>query len=195
MDGERRGAGRDRRSLYRSLLEFPIILIVAFALVFGFVRPVVAAPFYVGSESMEPTLHGCKGCANDRLLINKLVYDFSEPERGDIVLFEDMRGGEDPLIKRVVGLPGDRISLRRGKLYLNGEPQQEPYVVKDPCDPGRPRTCAFGPVTVPQDHYFMMGDNRTRSVDSRFFGAVPRENLIGEGFIRFWPPGRVGAPS
>lgn len=99
------------------MLELTIILIVAFALVFGFVRPAIAAPFYVGSESMEPTFHGCEGCANDRLLINKFAYDFSDPKRGDSVLFEDVRGGEDPLIKRVVGMPGDRGEIRRGRLY------------------------------------------------------------------------------
>lgn len=66
--------------------------------------------------------------------------------------------------------------------------------MNDSCVPGAPKTCAFGPVTVPEDHYFIMVDNRTNPVDSRFFGAVPKGNLIGEGFIRFWPPGRLGVP-
>ncbi len=178
----------------RSILEIPVIFLISFALVFGFVRPVVAAPFYVGSESMDPTLHGCKGCTNDRLLINKLAYDIKAPKRGDIALFDDQQGGEKTLIKRVVGIPGDELELRNGKLSVNGEPLQEPYVKNDPCKPGYPKTCSFGPVTVPEDHYFMMGDNRTRSTDSRFFGPVPEDDIIGEALVRFWPPGRAGAP-
>ena len=173
----------------RSLLELPVILLISFVLVFGFVRPVVASPFYVGSKSMVPTLK-----VWDRLLINKLAYDFEGPQRGDIVLFEDPAGGEDPLIKRVVGLPGDTLEIRDGTLVVNGEPQEEPYLRKKPCVRGIPKTCTFGPVKVPKDHYFVMGDNRANSGDSRFFGSVPEEDLIGEALFRFWPPGRVGPP-
>ena len=182
-----------------------MILLISFALVFGFVRPVVAAPFFVGSSSMDPTLHGCKGCTNDRLLINKLAYDIKDPERGDIALFEpqqadtplfeNQQAGEEPLIKRVIGLPGDELKLRNGELSINGKPFEEPYVKNDPCKPGYPKTCSFGPVTVPKNHYFMMGDNRTGSFDSRFFGPVPEDDIIGEALVRFWPPARAGGPA
>ena len=192
MDGRDR-ADR-RRALLKGVLELPVILLVSFVLVFGIVRPVVAAPFYVGSSSMDPTLHGCKGCTNDRLLINKFIYRFTEPERGDIVVFENQQGQEDPLIKRVVGLPGEELELRGGRVYVDGAPLEEPYLRHDPCKPGLPKTCSFGPVTVPEDHYFMMGDNRTGSLDSRFFGPVPEDEIIGEALVRFWPPGRAGAP-
>jgi signal peptidase I len=186
---------RPRRNVVpKSLIEVPVILLISFVLVFGFVRPVIASPFYVGSGSMEPTLHGCQGCTNDRVLINKLVYDLKEPERGDIVLFRDPEGGAEPLIKRVVGLPGDRIVVRHGTLVLNGELRNEPYVVNRACVNGVPKTCSFGPVTVPEGHVFVMGDNRARSYDSRFFGPVPEDSLIGEAVFRFWPPGRVGSP-
>ncbi len=170
----------------RSLLELPIILLISFVLVFGFVRPVIAAPFYVGSESMVPTLK-----VWDRVLINKLAYDVGEPERGDIVLFENQEGGKEPLIKRVVGLPGDTVEVRNGGLVLNGEPQAEPYVNES----SRGRQPPYDPRRVPENHYFMMGDNRVRSHDSRYFGPVPEEDLIGEALVRFWPPGRVGPPS
>jgi signal peptidase I len=173
----------------RSLLELPVILLVSFVLVFGFVRPVVASPFYVGSESMVPTLK-----VWDRVLINKLAYDLEGPGRGDIVLFENPDGGEEPLIKRVVALPGDRLELRGGELYINGAKVDEPYLRRETCARGMPRTCSFGPKTVPENHVFVMGDNRTKSLDSRFFGPVPEENLIGEALFRFWPPGRVGLP-
>ena len=168
----------------RSLLEVPVIVLVAFALVFGFVRPVIAESRYVGSGSMIPTLK-----VYDRVLVNKLAYDFGNPpERGDIVLFEDVDGGPDPLIKRVVGLPGDEIEVRHGTLYINGEARKEPYVN----DRLRRFQGPYGPTEVPEDHYFMMGDNRGNSADSRVFGPVPEENLVGEAFVRFWPPRRVG---
>ena len=189
MDGKPETRSRRINPTLKAILEIPAIALISFALVFGFVRPVVAAPFYIPTESMVPTL-----MVEDRLLVNKLAYDVESPQRGDIALFEDQRGGEDPLIKRVVGLPGDRIRLREGKLYINGELRDEPYVKNDPCKPGYPKTCSFGPVTVPKDHYFMMGDNRTNSVDSRFFGPVPEEDVIGEALVRFWPPTRAGGP-
>lgn len=187
MDEERRPVRRN--VLLRSLLELPVILLISFVLVFGFVRPVVASPFYIGSESMVPTLN-----VWDRLLINKLAYDLEEPERGDIVLFRDPEGGKEPLIKRVVGVPGDRVSVRRGRVFLNGEPQNESYVVNRACVRGVPKTCSFGTVKVPEAHVFVMGDNRAHSYDSRFFGPVPEDGLIGEALFRFWPPGRVGSP-
>lgn len=185
----RGGTSRGQRrkgSSWRTLLEFPIIILVAFAVVFGFVRPVIAAPFYVGSESMVPTLK-----VWDRVLINKLAYDLGDdPERGDIVLFEDVEGGPDPLIKRIVGLPGDEIEVKKRTLYVNGERQVEPYVNER----GRKRQGRYGPTTVPKDHVFVMGDNRGNSLDSRVYGPVPEEKLIGEAVFRFWPPDRIGFP-
>ncbi len=177
------------RTPRKTLLELPVILLISFVLVFGFVRPVIAAPFYVGSESMVPTLK-----VWDRLLINKLAYDLEEPHRGDIVLFKSPDSGEDPLIKRVVALPGDSVELRHGDLFVNGDRVREPYLDRKPCVRGMPKTCSFGPVSVPEGHVFVMGDNRANSFDSRFFGSVPEENLIGEALFRFWPPGRLGSP-
>ena len=185
MGGEAPREHERRSAAYRTLLELPIILLISFALVFGFVRPVIAAPFYVGSGSMVPTL-----MVWDRILINKLAYDFAEPQRGDIVLFESPEGGEEPLIKRVVGLPGETIEVRAGRLYVDGRRQREPYVN----DHLRNVQSSYGPTGVPRGHYFMMGDNRGNSADSRVFGPVPEENLIGEALFRFWPPGRVGVP-
>lgn len=170
----------------KSLVEFVVILALAFVLVFGFVKPVVADSFYVDSPSMEPTLHGCEGCNDDRVLVNKLAYDLSDVERGDIILFESPVDGR-VMIKRAVGLPGDTLEIRDGKLYLNGEPQEEPYL-----HPDARYSPPFGPVKVPEGHFFAMGDNRTNSTDSRSYGPVPQSNLIGEAKVRYWPPGRVG---
>lgn len=171
--------GRRKTSPVRSILEFALIIGVSFVLVFGFVRPVVAAPVYIDSGSMIPTLQ-----IYDRLLINKLSDDFSEPERGDIVLFEDPSGGPTPLIKRVIGLPGETLEFRSGELYINGELVEEPYVSEQ-------EGLSFGPVRIPEGSYFVMGDNRDNSLDSRVFGPVPEEDLIGEALLRFWPPGRT----
>jgi signal peptidase I len=164
-------------------LEFVIILAVAFALVFGFVRPFVLEAFRIPSESMVPTLE-----VGDRVFVNKFIYRFTEPERGDIVVFESVNGGEEDLIKRVVGVPGDEIEVRSGTLLVNGEPQNEPYLNRE-----IPDDSFFGPSRLSEGEVFVMGDNRANSADSRVFGPLPVENIEGEAFIRFWPPTRIGA--
>ncbi|MGI9047817.1 MAG: signal peptidase I [Rubrobacteraceae bacterium] len=191
---EASSAGRDsRRGSRRNwLIEYVIIFAVAFGLVFGFIRPFVVQAYVIPSASMEPTLHGCTGCTNDRVLANKFIYRFTDPKRGDIVVFKSVTNPNEDLIKRVIGLPGDTIAVRNGKIVLNGKPQEESYVVNKPCVPGLPKTCSFGPVTVPKGHYFMMGDNRGNSEDSRYFGPVPKKNIEGEAFLRFWPLNRIG---
>ncbi len=170
-----------------------MMLVVAVDLVFGFVRPLVMEPMSVPSASMAPTLE-----PGDRVLTNKLVYDFADPDRGDLVVFEsvDERRDEE-IVKRVVGLPGEEISVQKGILLVNGEPPQEPYLPttqESPTTHETPGVDSFGPMVVPQNHIFVMGDNRTNSYDSRFFGPVPEENLVGEVSSRFWPPDRLGTP-
>ncbi len=164
-------------------LEFMVILLVAFALVFGFVRPFVLEAFYIPSESMVPTLE-----VGDRVFVNKFVYRFTEPERGDIIVFRSVEGEGEDLIKRVIGAPGDRVAVRNGVLHVNGEPQEESYL-RD----GRPLDRGpYGPTRLSEREVFMMGDNRANSRDSRFFGPVPLENIEGEAFVIFWPPWRIG---
>jgi signal peptidase I len=171
-ESKRRGGG---------VLEFLLILFISFVLVFGVVRPFIVEAFYIPSESMVPTLE-----INDRVLAAKFPYYFTTPDRGDIVVFQSVEGNGEDLIKRVVGLPGDTIAVQGGTLFVNGEPQQEPYLAQNAGGFG-----TFGPITVPEDHYFMMGDNRNNSQDSRFFGPVPEENLVGDAFLRFWPLNRL----
>jgi signal peptidase I len=180
-------AGRERGRRRASkkgggVVEFLVILLVSFALVFGFVRPFVVEAFYIPSESMVPTLR-----IGDRVLVNKFIYRFAQPARGDIIVFESVEGGGEDLIKRVVGVPGDKISVRGGRLLVNGEPQREPYVYKK-----YPDRSSSAPTTVPEDHVFVMGDNRANSRDSRYFGTVPEKKIEGEAFLRFWPPDRIG---
>ena len=178
-----RGGGRKKGG---GVLEFLLILIVAFALVFGFVRPFVVEAFYIPSGSMIPTLE-----IGDRVLVNKFIYRFEEPERGDVVVFESVEpnddGSRDDLIKRVVAVEGDEVAVREGTLFINGNPQDESYVNDE-----FPDTSFFGPTVIPEDHVFAMGDNRSNSRDSRFFGPVPFENIEGEAFLVFWPLSRLG---
>jgi signal peptidase I len=163
-------------------LEYLVILLVSFALVFGFVRPFVMEAFWIPSGSMIPTLE-----IGDRVLVNKFIYRFTDPSRGDIIVFESVDNSNEDLIKRVVGLPGDTIAVRGGKLFVNGEPQKEPYTNKKV-----PDRSFYARTTVPKNHVFVMGDNRGNSADSRVFGPLPEKNIEGEAFLRFWPPERIG---
>ena len=173
---------RPRRKKSGGALEYLVILLISFALVFGFVRPFVMEAFWIPSGSMVPTLE-----IGDRVLVNKFIYRFTEPERGDIVVFRSVDEPDEDLIKRVVGVPGDEIAVRRGRLILNGEPQKEPYTNKN-----FPDRSFYARTTVPEGHVFVMGDNRGNSADSRVFGPLPKKNIEGEAFLRFWPPQRMG---
>lgn len=146
------------------------------------IRTFVAEARYIPSGSMLPTLE-----INDRLIIDKVSYDFGNPQRGDIVVFRppDSLGQDEAFIKRLIGLPGDVIEVKDGQLYVNNEPQTEPYIAAKP-------DYQYGPVTVPDDSYLVLGDNRNKSFDSHFWGFLPADHLIGRAVFRFWPPDRLG---
>ncbi len=163
------------------------MLLVAVALVFGFVRPFVVQTFWIPSESMVPTLE-----VGDRVFVNKFVYRFSEPKRGDIVVFKSAEGGDEDLIKRVIGLPGDHVALYHNELFVNFRRLEEPYVKESYAQEDEFSDNSFIATTVPEGKVLMMGDNRANSRDSRSFGAVPLENIVGEAFATFWPPSRIG---
>jgi len=173
---------RLRKRRRRVLAELFVIVLVAFVLVFGLVRPFVFESFRIPTESMVPTLE-----VGDRVLANKFVYSFTKPGRGDIVVFGGVGGEEETLIKRVVGVAGDEILVQDGVLFVNGDSQKEPYLNTE-----FPSRDSYGPVAVPEGHVFLMGDNRGNSSDSRVFGPVPLENLEGKAFFRFWPVSRSG---
>lgn len=153
-------------------------------LAFG-IRTFVAEARYIPSGSMLPTLQ-----VNDRLIVDKLGYHFKNPERGDIVVFsptEELQKQKfhDAFIKRVIGLPGEKIEVKNGRVYVNDKPLKESYVTDAP-------QYQYGPVTVPQGSYLVLGDNRNNSYDSHYWGFVPRDKIIGRAVVRFWPMGRVG---
>lgn len=164
----------------RNIRDAAIIIVVA--LVFGIlIRSFVFQSFYIPSGSMIPTLK-----VGDRVLVNKLSYDFHPVHRGDIIVFKtppDDRSNPaiKDLVKRVVGLPGDIVSSANGKLYVNGKPLAEPYLPTGTLTQGVPT------VKVPPGELWVMGDNRTDSEDSRFFGPISEKLIVGRVFLRYWP--------
>ena len=168
------------------------------------IKTFLVQPFWIPSESMVPTIQ-----VNDRVMVNKLAYQFGEPQRGDVVVFRDPRQpqleeslpeaairsvleavgvrarGKEDLIKRVVGLPGETVEIRSNQILVNGVPLPEPYLpdVSMPDD---------GPFEVGTDEVFVMGDNRNASFDSRRFGPVKIEELVGKAFLTIWPLANFG---
>ncbi|MBE9057296.1 signal peptidase I [Sphaerospermopsis sp. LEGE 08334] len=164
------------------------LTLIAIALTLALlIRTFIAEPRLIPSESMYPTLH-----IGDRLVVEKVSYRFHPPETGDIVVFQTppelQRRGYDKnqaFIKRIIGRPGEVISVANGKVYLNGQPLQEDYIAEPPNQP-------FPTVKIPEDEFFVMGDNRNDSNDSRYWGFLPQQNLIGRATFRFWPLDRIG---
>lgn len=153
-------------------------------LAFG-IRTFVAEARYIPSGSMLPTLQ-----INDRLIVDKLSYKFQDPERGDIVVFSPTeklkaQNFNEAFIKRIIGLPGEKIEVKGGKVYVNDQPIRENYIEQNP-------EYQYGPVIVPDKEYLVLGDNRNNSYDSHYWGFVPRQNIIGRAIVRFWPLERMG---
>ena len=139
----------------------------------------VAQGTYVSGQSMEPNLH-----SEQRLIIEKVSYKLRQPQRGEIVVI-DVPHSDIPLIKRVIGLAGESIEIRQSQLCVDGVPIEEPYVAA-------PYQRDFGPVIVPEEHIFVMGDNRNGSNDSRSFGPVPIDHIEGRAWVSYWPPEDIG---
>jgi len=173
-----RGAASTRRAI-REIAETILIAVVLAFVVRGF----VVETFVVLGPSMEPTLNDL-----ERLFVNKLVYRLHEPRRGDIIVFAYPKDTERDFIKRVIGLPGEVVEIRDGRVYINGEFRAEPYIAY-PDNHGN-----YGQVTVPTGHIFVLGDNRRNSEDSRYFGFVPLRNIRGKAFLIYWPVKRFGLP-
>lgn len=165
-------------------LEIAKTIVTAAFLAFG-IRTFVAEARYIPSSSMEPTLE-----INDRLIIEKISYHFREPERGDVVVFSPTetlkeQHFNEAFIKRVIGLPGETVAVRNGRVYVNDKPLAENYIAEKP-------NYNYGPRKVPPGQYLVLGDNRNNSYDSHYWGFVPKENIIGRAVVRFWPFNRLG---
>jgi signal peptidase I len=175
-----------------------ITLVAVAVLVF---QAEVAKPYLIPSPSMEPTLHcakpvsGCLSRVADRVIANRLVYRFHEPRRGDIVVFkaparvEAACSSGGAFVKRIVGLPGEKLSMRNGFVLINGVSLVEPYL-----RPGYRGRESGDWARIASDSYFVLGDNRTMSCDSRRWGIVRRDDIIGRADVTYWPPNRIGEP-
>ncbi len=161
------------------LRETVTTVVLAFILALV-IRAYVVEARVIPSGSMLPTIH-----EGDRVLVNKVVYHMRTPERGEIIVFEAPVSSED-FIKRVVGLPGDTVEIKKGKVYINGSPLVEDYIAEAP-------EYEFGPITVPENSLFVMGDNRNASWDSHLWNKwLHLDKVKGEAFVRYWPPNRMG---
>jgi len=184
----------------RPLIDWSLTIAVAIVAILIF-QAEVAKPYRIPTSSMEPTLHcgkpgdGCRSRVSDRVIANRVVYRFHAPERGDIIVFNAPArvaaacNASGTFVKRIVGLPGDQVSMKSGQVMINGVRLREPYLAAA----YRGHESGEWPRS-PRDGYFVLGDNRTMSCDSRRWGVVPRGNIIGRADIRYWPPGRIGDP-
>jgi signal peptidase I len=184
---------------WRITIDWIVTIVGAIAIVLA-IKAWVINPYRIPSSSMEPTLHcarpgsGCESRFSDRVLANRFIYHFRKPHRGDIIVFKtpplakQRCGAGGTFVKRLIALPGETWEEKNGFIFINGKKLIEPYVKADRRDTGT----SYPLRKIPQGTYFMMGDNRTQSCDSREWGPVPRKNLIGEVFAVYWPPNRIG---
>jgi signal peptidase I len=194
IDDESQTTNQRRRG-WSSIREWVVVIATAI-LIATVLRTFVVQQFYIAGPSMEVTLNG-----DDRVLVNKLAYRFGEPSRGDVVVFDriTMNGDSvqhDDLIKRVVGLPGETIEIRDCAVLIDGVVIEEPWLVVDPedaeLDPGlRCGTATLDPTLIGDGQVFLIGDNRPMSFDSRMFGAVSIDSIVGKAMVVIWPPTNV----
>lgn len=162
------------------------IVIIALGLAI-LIRAFIAEPRFIPSDSMLPTLH-----IGDRVVVEKISYYLESPKTGDIVVFsppeqlqEQGFTQDQAFIKRIIGLPGQTVTVKKGLVYLNDKALVEKYIAEPP-------QYQWGPYRVPENQYFVMGDNRNNSNDSSQWGFLPKQNIIGRAIVRFWPLGRIG---
>jgi len=175
------GKPRKKKPVWREYGE-AILIAVVLAL---FIRTFVVQAFKIPSGSMIPTL-----LIGDHILVNKFIYRFTNPARGDVIVFKYPQDESRDFIKRVIGLPGDTVEVRKKSVYINGEPLQENFTVQHEDSTLLPRLTSprdyFGPVVVPPGTYFVMGDNRDNSQDSRFWGFLKMGEIKGKAFLIYW---------
>lgn len=157
----------------KELRSWIFLIVVAFLISF-LLRAYVIQPFRVQMTSMVSTLE-----PNDLVLVEKITYRFSKPQRGDIVVFVPPNNPNDKYIKRVIGLPGETVSIKSDTVYIDGKPLKEPYLNSPMAD--------MEPIKVPEDSVFVMGDNRSVSLDSRSFGPIKISSIIGKAVLIYWP--------
>lgn len=163
---------------------------VAITLIIGYGFRIATEQCYlIPSASMKPTLQ-----INDRLIVDKISYHFINPNKGDIIVFTPPEAvvteehSHDPFVKRVIGLPGEKVEVKNGQVYINNQPLSETYIAERP-------DYNWGPKIVPANSYLVLGDNRNNSYDGHIWGFVERDRIIGKAAVRFWPLNRAGSLS
>lgn len=159
----------------RSFIRETLLTILIAVVVFFALQTTIQSSIVVGS-SMEPTFRD-----GQRLLVNKAVYRFGEPERGDVIILHPPYEFSRDYIKRLIGLPGDTVEIRGGAVFVNEHQLKEPYIKSPP-------SYTLPPFKVPENSYFVLGDNRNNSNDSHNGWTVPRQNLVGKAWVSIWPP-------
>ncbi|HBT19978.1 MAG TPA: signal peptidase I [Peptococcaceae bacterium] len=170
------------RQFGKAIKEVVTTVLLAFILAL-LIRNYIVDARVIPSGSMLPTIQ-----QSDRILVNKLAYSFKEPQRGDIIVFEAPVnvGDNQDFIKRVIALPGETVEIKNGKVFINGKPLEEDYILEAP-------NYNFGPVKVPEGCLFVLGDNRNSSYDSHLWNVWLRiDKVKGKAFLRYWPPNRIG---
>jgi signal peptidase I len=182
-----------------ALGEFIEALLFALVLVFLVIRPFIVQAFYIPSASMRPALW-----ESDRILVNKFIYRFRQPQRFDVIVFKappEASPDEKDFIKRVIGLPGEIVEVKNGRVYINHKPLDENYVDEEwalpPPKKVPPHTVIrpeyeYGPYKVPPNMLFVMGDNRNNSKDSHYWQGLSMDRVLGKAMVIFWPPSRIG---
>ena len=159
------------RTFFREMLITLIMAVVIFLVIQSTLQT-----FVVIGTSMKPSFKD-----GQRLLVNKAIYIFQEPERGDVVVFQPPNRGKEDYIKRIIALPDDTIEVKTGAVYVNGSKLDEPYI-------NNPPRYTLDQQKIPGNNYFVLGDNRDNSHDSHTGWVVPRENMVGKAWISIWPP-------
>jgi signal peptidase I len=174
-DSQVRAGGKKKRGALGMVIEVVVIVAAAFVIAL-LVQWLLVKPFTIHQISMEPTL-----IEGDRVLISRLTYHFRDPESGDVVVFDSPINENEDLVKRVVAVAGDEVAIKDGALYVNGVAQEEPYLLEQDFEGYEPG------LVVPEGQAYVLGDNRNNSGDSRIFGPIAVDSIIGNAFVIYWP--------
>lgn len=164
------------------LWEFIKVVVISVAIVLP-IRAYIAQPFIVSGASMEPNFHD-----GEYLIIDELTYAFRKPERGEVIVFRYPLNTSEFFIKRIIGLPGETVEIKNGKILINGEVFPETYISAEIKKETLPSLAA----KLDMNDYFVLGDNRPKSSDSRFWGALPKDKIMGRALLRLWPVAKAG---
>lgn len=170
-------------NFFMDFLETSVVALSIFVVIYLF----LVQPHEIKGNSMEPSFHN-----NEYILTDKISYRFKEPHRGDVVIFKAPRNPDVDYIKRIIGLPKDRLKIQKGYVYINGEILNEPYLTDKTIALLGSSVQEGIEITIPEGYYFVMGDNRAHSSDSREFGPIPSNLIIGHAFLRYWPITQMG---